>query len=337
VSAVREKKAPTEVALAVDDVTVEYGSGHRKLQAVAGVTFQLGRGETLGVVGESGCGKSSLGRAILQLHPPATGTVNYDGVELTTLKGKDLQAIRSRMQVVLQDPVSALNPRRKIIDVVSEGLLIHGMKKREARAVAAAALREVGMDPDVIGGRKPHEFSGGQCQRIAIARAMALQPGLLICDEPVASLDVSIQAQVLTLLIAMKESRGLSMIFISHDLSVVMNLCNRVAVMYLGKIVELGSTDEIYQRPRHPYTRILLDSVPVPDPTHVDTTPGIKGEIPSPKNPPSGCRFRTRCPLAQPICAEVEPELVAQPGGGSVACHFPLVDGKLPIAESAAA
>jgi peptide/nickel transport system ATP-binding protein len=220
VTAVKHEAA--EVALTVDDVTVEYGTGQKKLQAVAGVSFELGRGETLGVVGESGCGKSSLGRAILQLHPPASGSVTYDGVELTTLKGRDLQAIRSRMQVVLQDPVSALNPRRKIIDVVSEGLLIHGMKKSEARAVAAAALREVGMDPDLIGGRKPHEFSGGQCQRIAIARAMALQPGLLICDEPVASLDVSIQAQVLTLLIAMKESRGLSMIFISHDLSVVM-------------------------------------------------------------------------------------------------------------------
>jgi len=325
------------VALTIDDVTVEYGSGRAKLQAVAGVSLTLGRGETLGVVGESGCGKSSLGRAILQLHPPASGSVTYEGVELTQLKGRELQAMRSRMQVVLQDPVSALNPRRKIIDVVSEGLLIHGMKKGEARQVAAAALREVGMDPDLIGNRKPHEFSGGQCQRIAIARAMALKPALLICDEPVASLDVSIQAQVLTLLIAMKERHGLSMIFISHDLSVVMNLCNRVAVMYLGKLVEIGSTEEIYQRPRHPYTRILLDSVPVPDPTHVDITPGIKGEIPSPRNPPSGCRFRTRCPLAQPVCAEVEPELVAQPGGSSVACHFPLVDGKLPIAEGAAA
>lgn len=312
------------VALEVTDVTVEYGSGNTLLQAVAGVSFTLHKGETLGVVGESGCGKSSLGRAILQLHRPASGSVKLDGRELTTVTGQALQDLRGKMQVILQDPVSALNPRRRILDSVAEGLIVHGMPRAAARARAAEALREVGMDAEVVGQRRPYEFSGGQCQRIAIARAMALEPELLICDEPVASLDVSIQAQVLNLLIDMRRRARLSIVFISHDLSVVMNLCDRVAVMYLGKIVEIGTTREIYDNPRHPYTRILLDSVPVPDPTHVDATTTISGEIPSPKNPPSGCRFRTRCPIAQPVCAEVEPTLSDSLSGSSVACHFPL-------------
>lgn len=323
----------TDVALSVKDVFVEYGKGRNQLQAVAGVSLDLMQGETLGIVGESGCGKSSLGRAILQLHRPASGSVTYNGVELTELDNKALQEARSDIQVVLQDPVSALNPRRRIIDIVAEGLVIHGMRRAEARERAAEALREVGMDPDLIGDRFPHQFSGGQCQRIAIARAMALEPKLMICDEPVASLDVSIQAQVLGILKKMKDTHGLSMIFISHDLSVVMNVCNRVAVMYLGKIVEVGDTESLYAAPLHPYTRILLDSVPKPDPMIVDTTPGIKGEIPSPKNPPSGCRFRTRCPIAQPVCAEVEPELRADEAGRVVACHFPLVNGMLPVRQ----
>lgn len=310
--------------LAVRELTVEYGRGSSRFQAVAGVDLDVQAGESLGIVGESGCGKSSLGRAILQLQRPASGSVQFDGVELTGLRSETLREIRSRMQVVLQDPVSALNPRRRVIDIVAEGLVIHGTDKSHAREQAKAVLRQVGLDPDTVGDRRPRQFSGGQCQRIAIARAMALGPQLLVCDEPVASLDVSVQAQILTILLEMKAQAGLAMVFISHDLSVVMNVCNRVLVMYLGKVVEEGTSEEISRSPRHPYTRILLDSVPQPDPRAAYTTEGIKGEIPSPRNPPSGCRFRTRCPLAQDLCAQVEPALTKTPGGRSVACHFPL-------------
>lgn len=313
-----------ETLLSVRELVVEYGRGSSRFQAVAGVDLEVRAGESLGIVGESGCGKSSLGRAILQLQRPTSGSVKFDGIELTGLGSASLREIRSRMQVVLQDPVSALNPRRRVLDIVAEGLVIHGTDKSQAREQAKVVLRQVGLDPDTVGDRRPRQFSGGQCQRIAIARAMALGPQLLICDEPVASLDVSVQAQILTILLEMKAQAGLAMVFISHDLSVVMNVCNRVLVMYLGTVVEEGTSEEISRSPRHPYSRILLDSVPQPDPRATYATEGIKGEIPSPRNPPSGCRFRTRCPLAQDICARVEPPLTRTSDSRAVACHFPL-------------
>ncbi|GAA1827463.1 dipeptide ABC transporter ATP-binding protein [Pseudonocardia ailaonensis] len=318
----------TVPVLEVEDVRVDYGTRGSRFTAVSGVSFALHAGETLGVVGESGCGKSSLGRAVLQLTPPTSGSVRLGGRELTGLGRRGMRPVRRRMQVVLQDPVSSLNPRRRIIDIVGEGLVVGGASKGEARRRAAEVLREVGMDPDAVGHRHPHEFSGGQCQRVAIARAMAMRPQVLVCDEPVASLDVSVQAQVLNLLADMKAEHHLAMLFISHDLSVVTTICDRVAVMYLGTVVEIGPTEEIHRRPAHPYTRILLDSVPVPDPETVDDRPGIQGELPSPGNPPSGCRFRTRCPRAQQLCADVVPPLAAPAGRTAVACHFPLEPGE---------
>lgn len=323
-----------EPLLVVRDLTVEYGGGKARFQAVAGVSLAVERGESLGIVGESGCGKSSLGRSILQLQRPATGSVRLDGRELTELSTAALREVRAQMQVVLQDPVSALNPRRRVLDIVAEGLVIHGRDKATAREAAGDMLRRVGLDPESLGHRKPHQFSGGQCQRIALARAMVLDPQLLICDEPVASLDVSVQAQVLTILLELKGS-GLAMVFISHDLSVVMNVCDRVVVMYLGKVVEEGTAEQIRRAPRHPYTRILLDSVPRPDPAARHDGPAIRGEVPSPRNPPSGCRFRTRCPQAQPLCEQVEPELQPTPHGGSVACHFPLDPAAVTVAAKA--
>lgn len=314
-----------EPLLAVNELIVEYGRGKARFAAVAGVSLTVSRGESVGIVGESGCGKSSLGRSILQLQRPASGSVLLDGRELTELSQAALREVRSRMQVVLQDPISALNPRRQVLDIVAEGLVIHGRDKATARRAAADMLRRVGLHPELVGNRKPHQFSGGQCQRIAIARAMVLDPELLVCDEPVASLDVSVQAQVLTILLDLKARSGLAMIFISHDLSVVMNVCDRVVVMYLGKVVEEGTAEQISRAPQHPYTRILLDSVPKPDPAAPHTEPAIRGEIPSPRKPPSGCRFRTRCPAAQALCEQVEPELAPTSCGGSVACHFPLL------------
>jgi peptide/nickel transport system ATP-binding protein len=318
--------ATTETSLLqVEDLVQSFRVPGGVVRAVAGVSFELGRGKTLGLVGESGCGKSTLARAVLQLTKPTSGAVNFDGQDLTKLNKAQLREARRRIQMVFQDPISALNPRRKIKDIVAEGLVIAGVPEAEHKEKVDTVLRAVGLDPELVSDRRPHQFSGGQCQRIAIARAMVVDPDLLICDEPVASLDVSVQAQVLDLLDEMKARTGVSMIFVAHDLAVVRNISDEVAVMYLGTIAETGDTHAIYENPAHPYTRALLDAVPAPDPGAVPAGPALAGEIPSPMNPPSGCRFRTRCPLAEDACAQHVPVLREVEPGHRVACHFPLV------------
>jgi peptide/nickel transport system ATP-binding protein len=327
--------------LRVDELVVEFGAGGgKRVHAVSGISLDLLVGETLGLVGESGCGKSTTGRAIMQLPPPTSGSVRFEGAELTDLHGNDLRRIRPQMQMIFQDPISSLNPRRKVGDIVAEGLDIweHGDKASRNEKVDAM-LATVGLDPETARGRRPHEFSGGQCQRISIARAVITEPKLIICDEPVSALDVSVQAQILNLLEDMKARYQLTMVFIAHDLAVVKNVSDRVAVMYLGKFCEVGPPDDLYARPAHPYTAALLAAIPEPDPhpRHKATGPltdkVLGGEIPSPTDPPSGCRFRTRCPRAQARCAEEEPKLreVADSpakGGQYVACHFPLAAGE---------
>jgi peptide/nickel transport system ATP-binding protein len=322
--------------LRLDDVVCTFRGRSGAVQAVAGVSFDVLPGETLGLVGESGCGKTTTGRAILQLPPPTSGSVWFEGRDLAHLPKQSLRDVRMRLQMIFQDPVSAFNPRRRVRDVVAEGLVIAKTPKHEIARRVEDALEQVGMNADQVGSRRPHEFSGGQSQRIAIARALALQPKLIVCDEPVASLDVSVQAQVLNVLHDVKQRNDLSLVFISHDLAVVRNVSDRIAVMYLGKIVEIGDADRIYDRPAHPYTRMLLEAVPVPDANvRVQPGQGPRGEAPSPANPPSGCRFRTRCPRAQQICADVEPPLTLMPGGQHAACHFPhhepatIVDNKV--------
>ncbi|GAA4945917.1 hypothetical protein GCM10023205_02040 [Yinghuangia aomiensis] len=326
-----------DILLTVSDLVQQFRVPGGVMNAVAGVGFELKRGKTLGLVGESGCGKSTLARAILQLTKPTKGSVVFDGQDLTKLNKEGLRVMRRRIQMVFQDPISALNPRRKIKDIVAEGLVISGTPKDEVAPRVAEMLRKVGLDPEFVSDRRPHQFSGGQCQRIAIARAMVVNPDLLICDEPVASLDVSVQAQVLDLLDDMKASTGVSMIFVAHDLAVVRNISDEVAVMYLGTICETGDTDAIYDNPAHPYTRALLDAVPAPDPGAEHSGPALKGEIPSPMRPPTGCRFRTRCPLATDRCADEVPQLREVAPGHRVACHFPLVGENAEEAVAASA
>jgi peptide/nickel transport system ATP-binding protein len=312
--------------LRIEDLVVEFGTSGGKVQAVSGISLDVTPGETLGLVGESGCGKSTTGRAVLQLPRPTSGRVRFDGIELTELRGAELRAIRPQLQCVLQDPISSLNPRRRIRDLVREPLRIWG-RGSDAEQIARVddVLDAVGLDPEVAGPKRPHEFSGGQCQRISIARALVLDPTLLICDEPVSALDVSVQAQILNLLEDMKARYGLTMVFIAHDLGVVRNISDRVAVMYLGKLCEVGPPEQVYREPRHPYTAALLRSIPVPDPTVRPTASGlVKGDLPSPIDPPSGCRFRTRCPRAEARCAAEEPVLRQMGDGHHVACHFPL-------------
>lgn len=307
--------------LEVRDLVKHHTVGGRALQAVSGVGFTIDAGETLALVGESGCGKSTVGRSILQLPGPDAGSVLFDGTDLATLDDKAMRRFRPKLQMVLQDPKAALNPRRRVRDLVAEGLRIAG-RKGDLETEIDSALAAVGLDAVQVGDRKPREFSGGQCQRIAIARAIALDPDLIVCDEPVASLDVSMQAQVINLLDDLKGRRGLALLFISHDLSVVRAISDRVAVMYLGRIVEIGPVADVYERPAHPYTRALLDSSPLPDPEAQPLGPPLAGEIPSPLDPPSGCRFRTRCPLAQDICAREVPEPTTIGGNHTAACHF---------------
>jgi peptide/nickel transport system ATP-binding protein len=315
-----------DVLLRLEDLVVEFPTSAGKVQAVSGISLDVAKGETLGLVGESGCGKSTTGRAILQLPPPTSGSVRFEGTELTALSGSSLREVRPRLQCVLQDPISSLNPRRRIRDLVREPLRIWGRgTDAEQMALVDEVLDHVGLDPEVAGPKRPHEFSGGQCQRISIARALVLDPTLLICDEPVSALDVSVQAQILNLLEDMKARYGLTMVFIAHDLGVVRNISDRVAVMYLGKLCEVGGPEEVYLQPRHPYTAALLRSIPVPDPTVQPTASGlVKGDLPSPIDPPSGCRFRTRCPRAEARCAAEEPQLRQMGDGHHVACHFPL-------------
>ncbi len=294
------------------------------LEAVSDVSFTIAHGATLGLVGESGSGKSSIGRAIMQLPKPSLGSVQFDGRELTALSAAELRQARSGFQMIFQDSIAALNPRRRVREVVAEGPAILGWPKDTTTERVREMLSLVGLDPDHFGDRRRHELSGGQCQRVAIARALVVEPRMLICDEPVASLDVSVQGQVLNLLDDMRTRYGLSMLFISHDLSVVHAVSDDIGVMYLGKIVEYGSAEIISTRPAHPYTQGLLDSVPVPDPHVPLPSTELRGEIPSPLAPPSGCRFRTRCPFAQDRCAAEVPELRRIDTGQIVACHFPL-------------
>ncbi len=388
--------APEDALLRVENLHVRFPSGRGTVYAVTDVSLDIRRGETLGLVGESGCGKSTTGRAIMQLPPPTEGQVIYDGRDLTRLKGENLRSLRPKLQMIFQDPISSLNPRRRIEDIVAEGLRIWAPSQSTPIALAswgllgfgalallasvlglvggvgaflgilallagggfAAAhaagfgqsadpgitakvdevLEAVGLDPVAARGRRPHQFSGGQCQRISIARAVVTEPDLIICDEPVSALDVSVQAQILNLLEDLKARYGLTIVFIAHDLAVVKNVSDRVAVMYLGRMCEVGPPDVIYAQPAHPYTALLLDAIPEPDPDHRDRerTP-LVGELPSPLAPPSGCHFRTRCPRADALCAAEVPIMAPTGDGRFVACHHPLVDVAVDVSTGARA
>ncbi len=294
------------------------------VHAVDDVSFEIFKGETLGLVGESGCGKSTTGRTLLQLYRPTSGKVYYEDIDLVALKGEELRRMRRRMQMIFQDPYASLNPRMTVEEIISEPLVVHGiMPRKEMRDKVKELLNVVGLSSRLVD-RYPHEFSGGQRQRIGVARAIALQPALIVCDEPISALDVSIQAQVVNLLEDLQEQLGLTYLFIAHDLSMVRHISNRVAVMYLGIIVELANRNELYTNPLHPYTQALLSAVPIPDPVIEEKRQRIilEGDVPSPVNPPSGCRFRTRCPMAGAICAEEQPEFREVLPGHSVACHM---------------
>ncbi len=316
-----------DILLRIEDLVVEFKTAGGKVHAVSGISLDVREGETLGLVGESGCGKSTTGRAIMQLPSPTSGRVLFEGADLAALGGQELREVRTRLQFIFQDPISSLNPRRKVKDIVAEPLRIWKRGTEEERkARVAEVLDAVGLDPTVAAEKRPHQFSGGQCQRISIARALVLEPKLVICDEPVSALDVSVQAQILNLLEDMKARYGLTLIFIAHDLAVVKNISDRVAVMYLGKICEVGSPDDLYATPAHPYTAALLRSIPVPDPTVSPVHTGLlTGDLPSPIDPPSGCRFRTRCPSAQERCSIEEPQVRAIGSDHYVACHFPIL------------
>ncbi len=325
-SGVAHLRTGSDPLLRVEHLVVEFPAGRgQKVHAVSDVSLDVLAGETLGIVGESGCGKSTTGKAIVQSPRPTSGSVRFAGQEMTALRGEELRRTRTQMQMIFQDPISSLNPRRRVGDIVAEPLAIWGHgTPAQRRARVREVFDTVGLDYDTTAGRRTHEFSGGQCQRISIARALTLDPRLLICDEPVSSLDVSVQAQILNLLEDMKDRYGLTMVFIAHDLAVVKNISDRVAVMYLGKICEVASADDLYVAPLHPYTRALLSSIPVLDTTARATHgPAAAGEPPSPLSPPSGCRFRTRCPRASERCAVEEPTIRAISDTHFVACHHP--------------
>ena len=296
-----------------------------KVHAVDGVSFTLGRGETLGLVGESGCGKSTTGLAVLRMLGVTAGRIEFEGVDITHHDKAQMRPLRRRLQMVYQDPYGSLNPRMKVSDIIGEPLVVHGLTGDPAHYAdrIAQLMRTVGLLPDMAD-RYPHEFSGGQRQRIGIARALALEPSLLICDEPVSALDVSIQAQVVNVLQELQERMGLAYLFIAHDLAVVRHLSHRVAVMYLGRIVEIAPRDELYRAPLHPYTQALLSAVPVADPVveRARARVVVQGEVPSALNPPSGCRFHTRCPQAMARCRTDDPPLKDMGGGRAVACHL---------------
>jgi oligopeptide transport system ATP-binding protein len=294
------------------------------VRAVDGVSFDIQRGETLGLVGESGCGKSTTGRTILQLYKPTAGEVDFDGVDLVKLKGEQMRQMRRKMQMIFQDPYASLNPRMTVGQLVGEPLMVHNVATgAEINDRVLHLLELVKLNP-AFASRYPHEFSGGQRQRIGLARALALQPSFIICDEPISALDVSIQAQVVNLLEELQQQFNLTYLFIAHDLSMVKHISDRIAVMYLGVIVELATRDELHAKPLHPYTQALLSAVPIPDPVADAKRERIilKGDVPSPANPPSGCRFRTRCPIAEGTCAESRPDFREIRPGHFVACFF---------------
>ncbi len=300
----------------------QYQAGN--VHAVDDLSFYVKKGETLGLVGESGCGKSTTGRAIIQLYRPTSGHVYFEGIDLVTLKGEDLRKTRKRMQMIFQDPYASLNPRLTVQEIIGEPLIVHNIAtEKEVEERVKQLLKLVGLNP-AFAKRYPHEFSGGQRQRIGVARALALQPSLIVCDEPISALDVSIQAQVINLLEDLQSEFNLTYLFIAHDLSMIRHISNRVAVMYLGVMVELAARDELYSHPLHPYTQALLSAVPVPDPMVEEKRQRIilQGEIPSPVNPPSGCRFRTRCPIAVQVCSEQRPEWREAGPAHWVACHL---------------
>ena len=372
-------RSTSDVLLRVEDLVVEFPiDRHSVVHAVSGISFDVVKGETLGLVGESGCGKSTTAKAIIQIPRPTSGTVEFQGTELHSLNDAELRDIRSQIQMIFQDPIASLNPRRTVRRIVSEGLVVSNTTvSRPGWALLGLAvvlavitvftsplvlfvalvaglaggftilkgvfrpnigdssfervdeiIKAVGLDPVEAAKRRPHEYSGGQCQRVSVARTLVLDPQIVICDEPVSALDVSVQAQILNMLEDMKERYGLTLVFISHDLSVVRNVSDRLAVMYLGKMCEIGDGDLVYAKPAHPYTQVLLAALPDPTNLHAGVVDALNFELPSPINPPSGCRFRTRCPRAEAICAEQEPQ-ITQVGTGVqwVACHFPLTDG----------
>jgi peptide/nickel transport system ATP-binding protein len=312
--------------LEIQDLHVNFKKGGQTVSAVAGVTFDVYEGETLGLVGESGCGKSTTGRALMRIVEPSSGSIMLSGESLSTMKGRALRKARTKMQMIFQDPISSLNPRRRVRDIVAEPIdCWQSSKGTERQQIVDDLLHKVGIDPLVYGNRFARQFSGGQCQRISIARSLAMRPKMLICDEMVSALDVSIQAQILNLLEDLKAEYGLTLLFIAHDLAVVKNISDRVAVMYLGKLCEIGPADLLYAEPAHPYTKFLLGAALAADPNATRPDDILGGEPPSPLNPPSGCRFRTRCPFATEKCANEEPEMQTFAPGHAVACHYPLV------------
>lgn len=314
----------------VKHFSVTYGTLLKRqrgsVHAVDGVSFELRQGETFGLVGESGCGKSTTGRTILQLYKPTSGSVYFKDVDITKLNRNELRGVRRKMQMIFQDPYACLNPRMTVGEIVSDPLWVYneGSSKKEIEEEVRHLLELVRLSPSMVS-RYPHEFSGGQRQRIGVARALALQPELIVCDEPISALDVSIQAQIVNLLEDLQQQFNLTYLFIAHDLSMVRHICDRVASMYLGVIVELADRNEFYHHPLHPYTKALLSAVPIPDPFVEEKRKRIilEGEVPSPMNPPTGCQFHTRCPIAQKICREARPALAEHSSGHYVACHFP--------------